>query len=111
MNRSRYSVIIDRNIDDRLLDHFDLLSIHIGIDLYANAVYDSEIPSNLILKKISPQVWLPALVVMWGIVCMCLGFVKNYAEFMVVRAILGLTEGGLLPGMVSGCLISAAVQY
>jgi hypothetical protein len=32
---------------------------------------------------------------------MCLGFVRNYKEFMAVRAILGLTEGGLLPGMVS----------
>jgi hypothetical protein len=32
---------------------------------------------------------------------MCLGFVNNNAEFIVVRALLGLTEGGLLPGMVS----------
>jgi len=31
---------------------------------------------------------------------MCLGFVRNYPQFMAVRAILGITEGGLLPGMV-----------
>jgi len=31
---------------------------------------------------------------------MCLGFVKNYAGFVAVRAILGITEGGLLPGIV-----------
>ncbi len=31
---------------------------------------------------------------------MCLGFVKNYHEFIAVRAILGIAEGGLLPGMV-----------
>ena len=31
---------------------------------------------------------------------MCLGFVKNYAGFVAVRAILGLTEGGLLPGII-----------
>jgi hypothetical protein len=37
---------------------------------------------------------------MWGLVTMCLGFVKNYHEFLAVRAILGITEGGLLPGMV-----------
>lgn len=60
----------------------------------------SEIPSNLILKKISPKIWLPVLTIAWGIVTMCLGFVKNYTGFMVVRAILGLTEGGLLPGIV-----------
>ncbi|RDL40113.1 MFS general substrate transporter [Venustampulla echinocandica] len=61
---------------------------------------NSEIPSNLILQKVSPKVWLPALTVMWGIVTMCLGFVTNYTGFMVVRAVLGLTEGGLLPGIV-----------
>ena len=61
----------------------------------------SEIPSNLVLKKVSPRIWLPALTVAWGIVTMCLGFVKNYTGFMIVRAVLGITEGGLLPGIVS----------
>lgn len=31
---------------------------------------------------------------------MCLGFVRSYGSFLAVRAILGLCEGGLLPGMV-----------
>lgn len=31
---------------------------------------------------------------------MCLGFVRSFASFFAVRAILGLTEGGLLPGIV-----------
>ena len=62
---------------------------------------NSEIPSNLVLKKVSPKIWLPALTIAWGIVTMCLGFVRNYAGFMGVRALLGVTEGGLLPGMVS----------
>ncbi|TVY32013.1 putative transporter [Lachnellula subtilissima] len=63
-------------------------------------IFDIEIPSNLVLKKISPKIWLPALTVMWGIVTMCLGFVRNYAGFLAVRAVLGITEGGLLPGIV-----------
>jgi MFS family permease len=61
----------------------------------------SELPSNLVLKKLSPKIWLPLLTILWGIVTMCLGFVQNYAGFVVVRAILGVTEGGLLPGIVS----------
>lgn len=32
---------------------------------------------------------------------MCLGFVRNYPSYMVVRAFLGIAEGGLLPGIVS----------
>jgi hypothetical protein len=31
---------------------------------------------------------------------MCLGFTQNFAGFVVVRAFLGMAEGGLLPGMV-----------
>lgn len=31
---------------------------------------------------------------------MCLGFVRSYGSFVAVRALLGLAEGGLLPGIV-----------
>jgi MFS family permease len=71
-----------------------------GLAVYYATYIASEIPSNLVLKRISPKIWLPALTVAWGIVTMCLGFVKNYAGFMAVRAVLGITEGGLLPGIV-----------
>lgn len=37
-----------------------------------------------------------------GIITMCLGFVHNYGSFAAVRALLGIAEGGLLPGMVRG---------
>ncbi|KAF4464145.1 MFS transporter [Fusarium albosuccineum] len=66
---------------------------------YATYVF-SELPSNLVLKKASPRIWLPTLTVVWGIITMCLGFVRNFASFAAVRAILGIAEGGLLPGMV-----------
>ncbi|KAG5790213.1 hypothetical protein H9Q69_010713 [Fusarium xylarioides] len=66
---------------------------------YATNVF-SELPSNLVLKKVSPRIWLPTLTVVWGIITMCLGFVRNFASFAAVRALLGVAEGGLLPGMV-----------
>ncbi|KAG5803600.1 hypothetical protein H9Q74_012430 [Fusarium xylarioides] len=66
---------------------------------YATYVF-SELPSNLVLKKVSPRIWLPTLTVVWGIITMCLGFVRNFASFAAVRALLGVAEGGLLPGMV-----------
>lgn len=31
---------------------------------------------------------------------MCLGFVRSFGSFVAVRAVLGLCEGGLLPGMI-----------
>ncbi|PBP16529.1 hypothetical protein BUE80_DR012780 [Diplocarpon rosae] len=71
-----------------------------GLAVFFATYIASEIPSNLVLRKLSPRIWLPALTMMWGIVTMCLGWVRNYQEFVAVRAILGLCEGGLLPGMV-----------
>jgi MFS family permease len=55
------------------------------------------------LKKITPRIWLSFLTFAWGIISMCLGFTHNFAGFVAVRAVLGVAEGGLLPGMV-GCL-------
>lgn len=60
----------------------------------------SELPSNLVLKKASPRIWLPFLTIVWGIITMCLGFIEGFGSFVAVRALLGIAEGGLLPGMV-----------
>jgi sugar phosphate permease len=54
----------------------------------------AEIPSALLLKKITPKVWLAGLGFACGIIGMCLAFVRNYAGFLVVRILLGLFEGG-----------------
>ncbi|KAM7207921.1 Major facilitator superfamily domain containing protein [Naviculisporaceae sp. PSN 640] len=71
-----------------------------GLAVFYATYIASELPSNLVLKKITPKIWLPLLTVIWGIITMCLGFVRNFGSFFAVRAILGIAEGGLLPGMV-----------
>lgn len=71
-----------------------------GLAIFFAFYIAAELPSNLVLKKASPRVWLAFLTAIWGIIGMCLGFVENSAGFLVVRAFLGLAEGGLLPGMV-----------
>ncbi|PHH60600.1 hypothetical protein CDD81_1427 [Ophiocordyceps australis] len=71
-----------------------------GLAVFYATYIASELPSNLVLKRVSPRIWLPCLAMAWGIVSMCLGFVRGFASFVAVRAVLGLTEGGLLPGMV-----------
>lgn len=38
---------------------------------------------------------------------MCLGFVRNFADFVAVRCILGAAEGGLLPGMVCNLMFNS----
>ncbi|KAF8626636.1 hypothetical protein AX15_004776 [Amanita polypyramis BW_CC] len=59
-----------------------------------------EIPSNLLLKKIHPSRWLPAITMVWGIILMSTGFVKNFHQLALTRFLLGLAESGILAGII-----------
>ncbi|KAK4108253.1 MFS general substrate transporter [Canariomyces notabilis] len=60
----------------------------------------AEIPSNLVLKKVTPRIWIALMTFLWGLICLCLGLVHNFHQFIALRTLLGLAEGGLFPGMV-----------
>lgn len=59
-----------------------------------------EVPSNIVLKKLRPSIWLPTIMVLWGIVGVTMGLVHNFGGLLVTRFFLGLTEAGLFPGVV-----------
>ncbi|KAI9685307.1 MAG: hypothetical protein M1822_004680 [Bathelium mastoideum] len=59
----------------------------------------SELPSNLVLKKLRPSRWLSFIATAWGIVATLTGICQNYASLIACRLILGLLEGGLFPGL------------
>lgn len=65
-----------------------------------------EVIWNIILKRVGPRIWLPLITFVWGIVATLQGVVQynggqtGVAGFFVVRFFLGLTEGGLFPGVV-----------
>ena len=53
-----------------------------------------EVPSNLLLKKLRPRVWLPLIVVVWAIVMTCMGVVQTKGGLYATRFLLGVTESG-----------------
>lgn len=55
----------------------------------------SELPSNVLLRPIGVVRYLSILILAWGTVAMCLGFVNNFAQLTTLRILLGLFEGGL----------------
>ncbi|KZV74541.1 MFS general substrate transporter [Peniophora sp. CONT] len=71
-----------------------------SLALYFIAYVTFEVPANIILKRLNPQVWLPTLTLVWGIVSMCQGFVKSQGSLFGIRYLLGATEAGLFPGVV-----------
>ncbi|KAK1144563.1 hypothetical protein N8T08_005436 [Aspergillus melleus] len=59
-----------------------------------------EIPSNMVLKKVRPCIWLSALVIGWGTIMTCMGVVKNFEGLVACRVMLGFVEAGFFPGAV-----------
>ncbi|WFD29476.1 hypothetical protein MSPP1_000485 [Malassezia sp. CBS 17886] len=58
-----------------------------------------EVPANLLLKRVGPRLWIPGLVVAWGIVSTLQGIVKTRNGLLINRAFLGAAEAGILPGI------------
>ncbi|EQL00814.1 major facilitator superfamily transporter [Ophiocordyceps sinensis CO18] len=57
-----------------------------------------EIPSNILLKRFRPHVWLAANMFLFGLTTLLQGFVGNYAGLLACRFFLGLFETGMFPG-------------
>lgn len=51
-----------------------------------------EIPSNILLKKMKPRIWLSICMFGFGVVTMLQGFVQNYSGLLVTRFFLGVFE-------------------
>ncbi|AOW07824.1 major facilitator superfamily domain-containing protein [Yarrowia lipolytica] len=58
-----------------------------------------EVPSNMLLKKFRPSIWLPSIMVAWGLVMTLMGIVQNYGGLLATRVLLGVFEAGLFPGV------------
>lgn len=51
------------------------------------------------MKKTRPSLWIPIIMVAWGICCTLMGIVSSYHGLLAARAALGIAEGGLFPGV------------
>ncbi|KAJ7269019.1 major facilitator superfamily domain-containing protein [Mycena rebaudengoi] len=54
---------------------------------------------NLLGKHFGMGRWLAGCTLGFGICCMGSAFVRNFGEFCLVRTLLGICEGGVLPGI------------
>ncbi|KAE8386448.1 hypothetical protein ETB97_004383 [Aspergillus alliaceus] len=72
--------------------------INIGTQLLSAGIVITEIPSNIVLQRIGPQVWLSIQLFAWGLVATFQAFVQSYPAFLATRLLLGLLEGGFIPG-------------
>ncbi|PCD27071.1 hypothetical protein AU210_013486 [Fusarium oxysporum f. sp. radicis-cucumerinum] len=59
-----------------------------------------EVPSNIMIKRISPSLWLGGITVLWGISTVGMGLVNNVQGLIACRVLLGFFEAGIVPGCI-----------
>jgi sugar phosphate permease len=79
--------------------HMSGLNYNVALAIFFPFYVAAEIPSNMMLKRSRPSFWFSFIMICWGITITLMGLVKNYTQLLVVRSILGFTEGGLFPGV------------
>lgn len=58
------------------------------------------VPSNMLLSIFQPRIYLPTVVIIWGIVSGATGFVQNYSGLVALRFLVGVTEAPYFPGCI-----------
>ncbi|KAK9476403.1 major facilitator superfamily domain-containing protein [Lipomyces japonicus] len=94
---------LDRgNISQALADNM-LTDLGFSTDTYnaANSIFRavflvSEVPSQLISKKLGPDIWIPIQMLCWSGAAMAQYAIKSKGSFYATRALLGAFEGGFI---------------
>lgn len=58
-----------------------------------------EVPSNMMLKRLTPRLWQSRIILSWGVVLACHAASNNKETMWALRFLLGMCEAGLFPGI------------
>lgn len=89
---------ISQALSDNMLDDLGMTTNDYNIGKTINLVcfLAAELPSQLLSKKVGPDIWIPSQIVLWSIVSMCQAAITNKAGFYVTRGLLGALQGGFI---------------
>ncbi|OGM46953.1 MFS transporter [Aspergillus bombycis] len=101
--RSNVSLAQTMNIDT---NHtiFDVLHVNdhqvsTALALFYVCYVIFDLPSNLIMSRLSPHVWMSRIVISVGIIGACMTAMKAAWSFYLLRLLLGIVIAGMWPGM------------
>ncbi|KAJ5679584.1 hypothetical protein N7462_007828 [Penicillium macrosclerotiorum] len=79
--------------------HLNNHQISTGLALFYVCYVVFDLPSNLVMTRLSPHVWMSRIVISVGLIGTCLTAMKAAWSFYLLRLLLGIVEAGLWPGM------------
>ncbi|KAL5363846.1 major facilitator superfamily domain-containing protein [Aspergillus floccosus] len=93
---------INRAISDNMLGDLNINTndYNTGQVIFLVSFLAAELPGGLISKKVGPDRMTPISITLWGLVCACQSAIKTKTGFFVLRAVIGLLQGGFIPEMV-----------
>ncbi|PYI03131.1 MFS general substrate transporter [Aspergillus sclerotiicarbonarius CBS 121057] len=100
-----FFLCLDRsNISNALTDHFitDLgittAQATLGNQLQQAGIIIFELPANILLARVRAHRWLVFQMLAWGCIATFQCFIQNRAQYYATRFLLGVVEGGFIPG-------------
>jgi len=80
--------------------HFSSTIYGFGAGLFFLSYAACEVPSNLLLYRFGARRWLARIMFTWGIIAICMLFVRTPWQFYTARFFLGMAEAGFFPGVI-----------
>ena len=72
--------------------------VNLGNQLMLAGIVVSELPSNVLLQMVGAPLWLTGQMGIWGTIALTQAWCTNKSSFYATRFLLGLFEGGYIPG-------------
>ncbi|KFX93072.1 hypothetical protein O988_07011 [Pseudogymnoascus sp. VKM F-3808] len=74
--------------------------VNLGNQMMFLGIVVLEIPSNMLLQRIGPRIYISIQVIIFGLIATLQIFVRDRNGFLIIRSFLGLAEAGYIPGAI-----------
>lgn len=72
----------------------------VGVSVFYITYLIFEVPSNLLMTKVGPRIWIARIMISWGIISSMMFMVQQPWQLYTLRLLLGAAEAGFAPGII-----------